>query len=68
MFQHVLIIIKSLGHSEQKWGIATSRLEHCDFAVGALRLRLGHSGRGAFRQWGIATIIRGYHLAENSAI
>ena len=30
---------------------------HCDFAIGALRLGLGHSGRGAFKQWGIATII-----------
>ena len=52
------------GHSDQKWAlrlrgwsIATSRLGHCDFAFGALRLGLGHSGRGAFRQWGIATII-----------
>ena len=35
----------------------TSRLGHCDFAFGALRLGLGHSGRGAFRQWGIAIII-----------
>ena len=39
------------------WSIATSRLGHCDFAVGALRLGLGHSGRGAFRQRGIPTII-----------
>ena len=42
------------------WGIATSRLGHCDFAVGALRVGLRHSGRGAFRQWGIATIILCY--------
>ena len=30
---------------------------HCDFAIDALRLGLGHSGRGAFRQRGIPTII-----------
>ena len=48
-----------MGHSSQNWsiaagalrlnvwGIATKRLEHCDYVVGALRLV--HSGRGAFR-------------------
>ena len=53
-----MIIIKSLGHSEQKWGIATSRLGHCDFAVGALRLRgWGIATRfGAFRSWGIQAV------------
>ena len=58
MFQHVLIIIKSLGHCDQKWGIATSRLEHCDFAGGALRLRdWGIATRfGAFRSWGIQAV------------
>ena len=54
-----LTIIKSLGHSDQKWCIANSGLEHCDFAVGELRLGLGHSGRGTFRQRGIPTLIRG---------
>ena len=39
-------------------GAFRPKMGHCDFAVGALRLGLGHSGRGAFRQWGIATIIR----------
>ena len=38
-------------------GAFRPKVGHCDFAVGALRLGLGHSGRGAFRQWGIATII-----------
>ena len=38
---------KKVGHSVQKWEIATSRLGHCDFEIGALRL--GHSGSGAFR-------------------
>ena len=31
------------------WSIVTLRLEHCDFAIGASRLGLGHSGCGAFR-------------------
>ena len=35
---YVLTVVKSLGHSDQKWCIATILLEHCDFAVGALRL------------------------------
>ena len=48
---------KSLGRSDQKWCIATILLEHCNFAIGALRLGLGHSSRGAFRQRGIPTII-----------
>ena len=52
-----MTIVKSLGHSAQKLSIATSRLGHCDFAIGALRLGFGHSGRGAFRQRGIPTII-----------
>ena len=51
-----MTIVKSLGHSAQKLSIATSRLGHCDFAIGALRLGFGHSGRGAFRQRGIPTI------------
>ena len=52
---NVLTIVKSLGHSDQKWYIATILLEHCDFTVGALQLcdwciatRLG-----AFRSWDI---------------
>ena len=56
-----MIIIKSLGHFDQKWGIATLQLEHCDVAVGALRLGLGHSGRGALA---IATIIRSVNLVS----
>ena len=63
---------KKVGHSVQKWGIncnygvpkcggiVTSRLGHCDFEIGALRL--GSRGinyiniaTGAFRQWGIPT-------------
>jgi len=32
-------------------------LEHCNYAIGALRVGLGHSGSGSFKHWGIATII-----------
>ena len=38
-------------------GAFRPKVGHYDFAVGALRLGLGHSGHGAFRQWGIVTII-----------
>ena len=38
-------------------GAFRPKVGHCDFAIGTLRLGLGHSGHGAFRQWGIATII-----------
>ena len=38
-----MIIIKSLGHSDQKWGIATSRL--------GIATRFG-----AFRSWGIPAV------------
>ena len=31
------------------WNIVPLPLEHCDYTIGALRLRLGHSGSGAFR-------------------
>ena len=31
------------------WNIVPLPLEHCDYAIGALRLRLGHSGSEAFR-------------------
>ena len=41
-----------MGHSIQKWSIATSRLGHCDFEIGALRL--GHSGSGAFQPHSMA--------------
>ena len=30
------------------WNIVPLPLEHCDYAIGALRLRLGHSGTGVF--------------------
>ena len=46
---NVLTTIKSLGHSDPKWCIATILLEHCYFAIGALRLGLGHSSHGAFQ-------------------
>ena len=39
-------------------GALRPKVGHCNFAAGALRLGLGHSSHGAFRQWGIATIIR----------
>ena len=54
-----------LGHSVQKSNIvtsvpkcgciATSRLEHCDFAIGALQLGSRGIATGAFRQRGIPT-------------
>ena len=51
----MLTIVKSLGLSDQKWCIATILLEHCDFAVGALRLCIWciATRLGAFRSWGI---------------
>ena len=52
-----LTIVKSLGHSDQKWSIATILLKRCDIAARALRLGLGHSSSGAFRHRGILTII-----------
>ena len=39
-------------------GAFRPKVGHCNFAIGALQLGLGHSSRGAFRQWGIATIIQ----------
>ena len=38
-------------------GAFRPKVEHCDFAVGALRLSSRGIATGAFRQWGIATII-----------
>ena len=47
-------------YSDQKWFIATILLEHCAFAIGTLRLRdwCIATTFGAFRHWGILTIIR----------
>ena len=39
-------------------GIFRPEVVHCNYNVGALGLGLGHSGRGAFRQRGIPTIIQ----------
>ena len=39
-------------------GAFRPKVEHCDFAVGALRLGSRGIATGALRQWGIATIIR----------
>ena len=49
-----------MGGTAKITGAFRPKVGHCDFAVGTLRLGLGHSGCGAFRQWGIATIIRTY--------
>ena len=54
-------------HSIEKWSdhgfpkcgcIATLRFEHCDFAIGALRLISRGIATRAFRQRGIPTILR----------
>ena len=46
-------------------GAFRPKVEHCDFAVGALRLGSRGIATGAFRQWGIATIIRGQRQSSD---
>ena len=54
--------VEHCDHGVPKCGcIATSRLEHCDFAIGVLRLGSRGIATGAFRQRGIPTILHYMH-------